>query len=507
MRFQFELVPEWPPLAWLAICKKLNAVIIVLHGGRVETNGNWFCEAVWAGDYVSGDFDLTDIVAGSGGRIRNDEAIFVSSGSTVDRLVSSQVTDSFFVSNSLPCLLSAIEGDVDPSYPNYYQDFLTIIQGIKNYHPFLSTSVGLVRLTYFDNLAWNAGTLEIRPKPIEHRDFSSFERYRHFLAASLAALNKNLTATPRVYPYRMLGTLSSGYDSCTVTALAREAGCSEALCINKARGGTEEEGQTISTFLGIRPLLIERSAWLSSLMPESPFIIGDAMGTDIPFKGSESHLPGRVLLTGYHGDVVWAKEGKTVNEYIVRGDQSGLSLTEYRLQAGFIHCPIPFWGVRQIRDLRALSTSPEMEPWDIPGNYSRTICRRIVEEAGVPRKLFGQSKAASAVLFKEILTPASMHDYLRWLKRRRWDWLKHGRLPPMASDKFEHKFQRVMKQPLMRKARALLSQTPFLWRLMADKYPDLDTPTRLRRHLFPWALEIEKAKYEKGLQKRDVTHG
>jgi hypothetical protein len=506
MRFEYQLVPEWPPLAWLAMWQQASETAIVQHGGRVETNGEWFCEAVWAGDYASGDFDLTDIVAGSGGRIRNNTIIYVSSGSTVDRLISIQIGDSYFVSNSLPCLLAAAGADVDASYPKYYEDLLTIIQGIDSYRPFLSTTAGPVRLTYFDNLVWNSKTLEVRPKPVEHRDFSSFERYRYFLSTSLGLLAKNMAAAPRLYPYRMLGTLSSGYDSCTVTALAREAGCSEALCINMARGGVEEGGEAIAAFLGVRPLVIERTGWVSEVNPEPPFIIGDAMGTDVPFKSSEPHLLGRVLLTGYHGDVIWAKEGKLVNEYIVRGDQSGLSLTEYRLHAGFIHCPIPFWGVKQIRDLRALSISPEMESWDVPGNYSRTICRRIVEEAGVPRKLFGQSKAATAAPFNEILTPASMLDYLEWIKRGRWNWLKRGRLPPMASDEFERKVLQIMKEPPMRKLRSLLSRTPVLWRITFDKYPDLDTPTPLRRHLFPWALEIEKAKYKKDRNKSSA-HG
>jgi hypothetical protein len=402
--------------------------------------------------------------------------------------------------------LAAAGASVDASYPKYYEDLLTIIEGIDRYRPFLSTTAGPVRLTYFGNLVWNSKTLEVRPKPVEHRDFSTFERYRRFLATSLGLLAENMAAAPRLYPYRMLGTLSSGYDSCTVTALAREAGCSEALCINRARGGAQEEGAAIAAFLGVRPLLIERSAWLADASPEPPFIVGDAMGTDIPFKSAEPHLLGRVLLTGYHGDVTWAKEGKLVNEYIARGDQSGLSLTEYRLRAGFIHCPITFWGVRQIRDLRAVSISPEMESWDIPGNYSRTICRRIVEEAGVPRHLFGQSKAATTVPFNEILTPASMRDYLAWIKRRRWNWLKQGRLPPMASDEFEREVLQVMKKPLMRKLRSQLSRTPVLWRMVIDEYPDLDTPTPLRRHLFPWALEIEQAKYKNGRDK-SIAHG
>ena len=52
----------------------------------MEVCDTWFCEAVWDGDYEAGDFDLTDLVFGSGGRLRDERAIFVSSGTTVDRL-------------------------------------------------------------------------------------------------------------------------------------------------------------------------------------------------------------------------------------------------------------------------------------------------------------------------------------------------------------------------------------------------------------------------------------
>lgn len=234
MRFEYRLVAEWPPLAWLARWQKTGDAITVQHGRRVETNADWFCEAVWAGDYASGDFDLTDIVAGSGGRIRNDTAVYVSSGSTVDRLVSIQIDDS--------------------------------------------------------------------------------------------------------------------------------------------------------------------------------------------------------------------------------------------------------------------------ERLDITGNYSRTICCRIVEEAGVSRELFGQSKAATTVPFREILTHVSMRDYLSWIKKRRWEWLKHGRVPPVPSEEFEGRLLKAMKGPQIRKLRSLLARLPVLWRVNIDKYPDLDKPTPLRRHLFPWALEIEKAKYKNGLK-------
>src|SRR5688500_18505625 len=116
MRFEYQPIAKWPPWACLPRWQKTGDAITDQHGRRVESNGDWFCEAVWAGDYASGDLDLTDIVAGSGGRIRNDNVVYVSSGATVDRLVSIQIDGSFFVSNSLPCLMASAGAGIDASY-------------------------------------------------------------------------------------------------------------------------------------------------------------------------------------------------------------------------------------------------------------------------------------------------------------------------------------------------------------------------------------------------------
>src|SRR2546428_5128411 len=97
---------------------------------------------------------------------------------------------------------------------------------------------------------------------------------------------------------------------------------------------------------------------------------------------------------------MWSKRPRTTSADIVRGDQSGLSLSEYRLWAGFIHLPVPFLGVRQIGDVSALSRSSAMAPWDVPGAYSRPICRRIVETAGGPRRAVrGPQQTAPGLFF------------------------------------------------------------------------------------------------------------
>ena len=63
--------------------------------------------------------------------------------------------------------------------------------------------------------------------------------------------------------------------------------------------------------------------------------------------------------------------------------------------------------------VRDITTSAEMRPWSIGGDYDRPIPRRALEEAGVPRELFGQIKYAGAVdvlASKEQFRPATWVD-------------------------------------------------------------------------------------------------
>ena len=136
------------------------------------------------------------------------------------------------------------------------------------------------------------------------------------------------------------------------------------------------------------------------------------------FSGAEESVRGRVLTTGFHGDKVWAKDTNALGTDIVRGDISGLSFCEHRLSVGCIHFPVPFMGVQQIADIKALSNSSELAPWDVPGDYSRPICRRIAEGAGVARGLFGVKKKAATSLFHQgesVLTDKTREEFYRWL--------------------------------------------------------------------------------------------
>jgi hypothetical protein len=92
---------------------------------------------------------------------------------------------------------------------------------------------------------------------------------------------------------------------------------------------------------------------------------------------------------------------------IKRLDVAGHGLGELRLVIGFIHAPLPFVGARRKADIVKITESSEMDPWRLGNTYDRPIARRIAEEAGLPRHMFGQSKMGSVVIFPRPSIPHS----------------------------------------------------------------------------------------------------
>lgn len=499
--FQYTIIEEWPPLAWAAQCRPANPEINIYHGNQIEVQDEWFCEAIWDGDFEAGAFDDTDLVFGSGARIREDRVVFVSSGSTTDRLQSLTYQNDTWVSNSLLCLMAIANASFDPVNNQYNESLTSIVQGIDKYDREFEVSTGRVYLTYFNNLKWHGSELTELEKLNPQRDFGDFTKYHEFLKTSLQKLTANMVATGRLYKYQLLGTLSSGYDSTTNTVLARQFGLKEVISFAEARGGEADHGQKIADILGIKLTLIARDAWRSGSFAELPFIVADSKGEDVFYNAVEDMLRGRVLLTGYHGDKIWGKETYDLSPNIVRGDRSGLSLTEFRLWTGFIHFPLPFIGVRQIRDINTISKSSEMAPWDIPGDYSRPICRRIAEEAGIPRDLFGVSKKAASVLFNysgDSLSPATREAFHSWLRKHADDWIAKGKTPPYGPSKMLERFWLPFKT-VMKGVQILekISPQPIQTKVHRLKYKleNYRRTMNLLRYIFPWAIERTKSRY------------
>jgi hypothetical protein len=330
--------------------------------------------------------------------------------------------------------LSLAGGSLDLFFEHYGLVSGSITKGLDAYTRNLPTTVGPVRLTYFHNLSWDGHELSEVPKLDLERDFSSYEAYRSFLDETMERLATNARAPERRKPFQLIATLSSGYDSPTSTVLASQAGCRQAFGFDRARGGRDDSGAPIAKILGLAYDTVQTTAWRSQPMAAVPFLAAlTSAGSSVSFKGAEALLAGRVVFTGFHGDKVWDTKTQALGPGIVRTGASGTDLTEYRLWVGFVNCPVPYFGVRQIRDIHAISTSPDLAPWDVKGGDSRPICRRIVEERGVPRDMFGVGKKATAQFIlrtDDFLTHDMRLDYYRWLRSRRQAWVSRGEKPP-----------------------------------------------------------------------------
>lgn len=421
-RFESIRVRHWPARAWVAVMPgdpESNEVLHVLHGNAVEfdAHGQWFNEAIWTGDFATGDLDEHDLAFGSGARVRGGEVVFVSSASMLDRLHRLETGGKLFVSNSFPALLAVSGARVDPLDAHGYQRFHTQRLGPGKYQRHVPTDRGNVTLTYHDHVVWQGGRASERPRPQPDLAFSRYDDYHDYLVDSLVTLARNMRDPRRTTPLSLLGTLSNGYDSTTVTVLGMAAGLKRAVSFIEPHPRSEAALAEVRKALDIEVQPVSRYAFRSHAFPEVPFLSSGSYGYEMQFMGIEAELAGTVLLTGYYGDRIWGID-LTPMQPMARTSQSGISLTEYRLHANFVHLPVPFLGARALADVRAISTSAEMRPWLLGNGYDRPIPRRIVESAGVPRGSFAFEKLMSSVSPRghSGFSDASQQDYLRFLR-------------------------------------------------------------------------------------------
>jgi hypothetical protein len=391
----------------------------------------------------------------------------------------------------------------DPTFTGYFAFFESIIRGVRSYERDLPTSAGAAHLVYFDNLVWDGRELREAEKPFSKRDFSTYAAYRSFLDATLRDMTENLSAAVRRFPYRWLGTMSSGYDSLTAAVLAKPFGLDEAISFTSARGGGADSGQVAAGILGIPLALVPRDAWSRTPLAEVPFIAADAKGEDVFMRGAEAKLLGRTLLTGHFGGRAWDKNAKGLSDDIARGDQSGMALTEYRLWAGFIHCPLAFLGVRQVPDLHQLMLSPEMKPWDVGGRYNRPLARRIIESAGIPRGTFAVHKRAGSVLFFQrhsFLSPDSLRDFQRWLRDHTEEWRTRGlELPALEPGRRTLKQRAAALASWIVRGLSWMSGNRIgLLEGAGRRFSNIAAREPLFRYVFPWAIARAKDRYAPG---------
>lgn len=417
MELNFEPRAGLPPLAWLARIQKNAETATIAHGPLVETRGSFFVEGIWDGPFSAGGFGRTACVFGSGGvSTRPGEIVLVSSGTSVDYLYHRDLPEQVLASNSLPLLLAQTKDALLDFDSRYVEINRSVIDGFERYIRQIPTKDGEVNRLIYRNLRVTAEGCELVDKE-EVAPFHDFGEYKALLEEKVQALVKNARDPARARALALYSTQSTGYDSTAVNALLRRHRIEGAFTMKEAKdqvnffikrraSGYTDHGGEISERLGIEVKEIDRRFFETE--PESEYLYWGGVHDcqTMNFHGVKPQLqPPAVLFTGMLGEVwfttaatPWMRRVKT-NPDLETYDLSNVGLTEARLHLGYVHAPLPFIGARYRRELARISDSEEMRPWSVRETYDRPIARRLAEEAGVPRVLFGVRKRATVVEF------------------------------------------------------------------------------------------------------------
>ncbi|MFQ6029719.1 MAG: hypothetical protein ACE5Q6_19750, partial [Dehalococcoidia bacterium] len=223
---------------------------------------------------------------------------------------------------------------------------------------------------------------------------------RSFLQQATNDFWANANDANRKVVFSPLSTLSSGYDSPAATVFAKSVGCKDVLILRRysLKSHPLDYGGPIAKQLGLQTIEHDRWKYLEMKgCPEAEFLATLPSGFESNWVSFEPDVPQKLLFTGYGGTLL--DRNADYGPDFARSDLSGLSISEFRMKTGFILLHLHFVGVPSYHSIRRISTSPEMDPWSVSDSYDRPIARRIVEEAGVDRHLFGQQKHGSVVRF------------------------------------------------------------------------------------------------------------
>lgn len=414
MDFSYHPSPNLPPLAWVALVRRDTATIPVIHGRFVETGPGFFIEGAWAGDFQEGQMQRSDTVFGSGATLADGEPVFVSSTATTDFIYYGEGARGTAVSNSLPLLLAALGDALDPANTHYSRINRSILDGIRRYRGRIPTLRDHVRRVMHHNLRVSRAGIEWIEKPLPPR-FTDFASYHTYLQHRASGLFSNARDPRRKTPMQVYSTQSKGYDSTAVNALAAPLGIDMVFTSprSKERGTfyrsqpsepPSDDGAPICDALGLPCTAIDRLEFRHGLREEHLYWAGLDNNQDLNLHQIQAFIERpTLLLTGNLGEIWYTREAigearlATFNDELIRWDQAGHGLSEVRLKAGLVQVAVPFIGARRREEILRITESPEMDAYRLGGAYDRPIPRRIAEEAGVPREMFGQTKLASIV--------------------------------------------------------------------------------------------------------------
>lgn len=433
--FSVDSDSSLPALAWL--CEINGAEYRFTVGQGVETGETFIVEGVWDGDFTEARFDEAEHFYGSGARLDSDGVcVFVPPRLCTDYLfvLHDKKKSRTSVSNSFNFIFTVAEISLDG---DFYRTFKSNLNKTTNEESALGADRGspliaendhfaMYRMMYHNFTVDMNGNINYMMRIPAKKQISSYTDYKRFILEKIESIIANGTAPERKNPFGTVSMLSTGYDSCATSALCAQCGVKEAVTLDVVVGGHNDCGENIAKALGMEcrkvqsplgknvPVLKAAMARDCDLLE---FVATAGIGDNVVFKTMEPILKGKIVFSGLYGDGCWSKEG----------NGSGLahhlpymkSRTEFRLRTGYCLVPVPALGAYFPYFLDKINSSPEMDPWRLNNHYDRPIPRRMAEEAGVPRNLFGMRKAANnpdIVNYQEVFDDAVRFTMKRYEK-------------------------------------------------------------------------------------------
>lgn len=406
MTFLYNINKQLPALAWLATISKNDETIKVSCGEAVVTSNEWFAAGVWNGDLQKGEIDTCSTCCCTGMKIntKSGGVNLITPNHLQETVFAIETDGKLYVSNSMTFVLVASGSKLIKKYKAYVADMGSILYGLKSDKLVKQSPLCNGRkLQYFRCcIAEIHRDLQIKEKTRHSGlEFRNFSDYKQKLIDILEAINNNATDKTRKMPYGMIGTISRGYDAPSVCALAKNVGCSEVFTFVDNADDDGTENANILGYTNIHRVNSKEYKSNEKLLEAEAFASGE---TDPVFINFEDLYRDKLLLLGERGDSVYERLHSNANndfDFHVGNQLSQASQTifENMLKNNSIVIAVPLIGGDRWTDLKRISNSEDMKPFSVGKHYDRPISRRLLEDAGVKREMFGQRKYGGGISY------------------------------------------------------------------------------------------------------------
>ena len=321
-----------------------------------------------------------------------------------ESVFSIKVGEKLYLSNSLTFALVASHSELLTSYKQYVADMGSILYGLCSEKTVKRSPLANGRELRYLRCCIAEIDKQLNIQETVRRSglaFKDFADYKRKVVSTLDAIRKNATNPLRKMPYGMIGTISRGYDAPSACALAKEVGCDEVFTFVD---NPDDDGTEIAKALGYKTINGVKSKEHKKndkYLEAEALASGESGATFIAF---EDLFKDKLLIIGSRGDSVYERLHENENNDLDfhsgnHLSQASLTIYENMLKNNSITLSIPLIGGDRWTDLKHISNANEMKDFSICDYYDRPIARRLLEESGVSRKMFGNRKFGAGISY------------------------------------------------------------------------------------------------------------